>query len=205
MKIGLVPVAAKPYHAGHHALVSMAANENDKVILYVSTSDRKRKGQFEILGTDMTRVWQEELEAIMPSNIEIEYGGSPVRKVWETLGTASDDPDNQDTYVIYSDPEDTAQNYSEPALEKYCGDLRASGQCVLAAEENPGAFTRGEGTPDISGTKVREMLKTGDLQSFSAAMPVGVNSQNIFDILTHAGTQQESLLRNLIRATILSG
>ena len=104
MKIGLVPVSAKPYHAGHHALVTMAANENDKVILFVSTSDRRRKGQFEILGADMIKVWQEELEAIMPQNIEIEYGGSPVRKVWLTLGTASEDPDNQDTYVVYSDP-----------------------------------------------------------------------------------------------------
>ncbi len=205
MKIGLVPVSAKPYHAGHHALVSMAAGENDKVILFVSTSDRKRKGQFPILGTDMIRVWQEELEKIMPSNVEIEYGGSPVRKVWDTLGTASENPDNQDTYVVYSDPVDTAQNYPETSLEKYCNDLRASGQCVLAAEENPSAFTRGEGTPNISGTAVREMLQGGDLQGFSAAMPAGVDSKNIFDILTQGRVQQESLLRNLIRATILSG
>ena len=28
MKIGLVPMAAKPYHAGHHALVERAAAEN---------------------------------------------------------------------------------------------------------------------------------------------------------------------------------
>jgi hypothetical protein len=205
MKIGLVPVSAKPYHAGHHALVSMAAGENDKVILFVSTSDRKRKGQFPILGIDMVRVWQEELENIMPSNVEIKYGGSPVRKVWDALGAASDDPDNPDTYVVYSDPVDTAQNYPETSLEKYCGDLRSSGQCVLAAEENPGAFTRGEGTPNISGTAVREMLEAGDFQGFAAAMPAGVNSQNIFDILTHNKHQQESLLRNLIRATILSG
>ncbi len=205
MKIGLVPVSAKPYHAGHHALVSMAAGENDKVILFVSTSDRKRKGQFPILGTDMIRVWQEELEKIMPSNVEIEYGGSPVRKVWDTLGTASENPDNQDTYVVYSDPVDTAQNYPETSLEKYCNDLRASGQCVLAAEENPSAFTRGEGTPNISGTAVREMLQGGDLQGFSAAMPAGVDSKNIFDILTQGRVQQESLLRSLIRATILSG
>ena len=205
MKIGLVPVSAKPYHAGHHALVSMAAGENDKVILFVSSSDRKRKGQFPILGADMVKVWQEELEGIMPPNVEIEYGGSPVRKVWDALGTASEDLDNQDTYVVYSDPVDTAQNYPEASLEKYCNDLRASGQCVLAAEENPGAFTRGEGTPNISGTAVREMLEAGDFQGFAAAMPAGVNSQNIFNILTQKTSQNESLLRSLIRETILSG
>jgi len=205
MKIGLVPVSAKPYHAGHHALVSMASKENDKVILFVSTSDRKRKGQFPILGDDMVKVWREELEKIMPSNVAIEYGGSPVRKVWDALGTASENPDNQDTYVVYSDPVDTAQNYPETSLEKYCNDLRASGQCVLAAEENPGAFTRGEGTPNISGTAVRGMLQSGDIDGFSAAMPAGVDSKNIFNILTQNAVQQESLLRDLIRATILSG
>ena len=36
MKIGLVPVSAKPYHAGHHALVELAASQNDKVLLFVS-------------------------------------------------------------------------------------------------------------------------------------------------------------------------
>ena len=73
MKIGLVPMAAKPYHAGHHWLVEQAAGENDKVILFVSVSDRKRKGELPILGADMVKVWQEELEPIMPSNVEVKY------------------------------------------------------------------------------------------------------------------------------------
>ena len=141
MKIGLVPVSAKPYHAGHHALVEMAASENDLVKLFVSTSDRKRKGEFPILGDDMIRVWKEELESVMPGNVEIEYGGSPVRKVYDALGVADKDPTNEDTLVVYSDPADTAQNYPEKNLEKYCPILRSSGQCVLAAEENPKAFS----------------------------------------------------------------
>ena len=81
MNIGLVPMAAKPYHAGHHWLVEKAASENDHVILFVSVSDRKRKGEKPILGQDMVRVWQEELESIMPGNVEIRYGGPPVPKV----------------------------------------------------------------------------------------------------------------------------
>lgn len=198
MKIGLVPVSAKPYHAGHHALVEMAAAENDLVKLFVSTSDRKRKGEFPILGDNMVRVWKEELEGIMPGNVEIEYGGSPVRKVYDALGEADKDPANEDTLVVYSDPADTAQNYPETNLEKYCPTLRAAGQCVLAAEENPGSFTRGEGTPNISGTKVRQMLEMGDIKGFSAAMPVGVNIQNIFDILTKR-PQNEWVLRTYIK------
>jgi len=201
MKIGLVPVAAKPYHAGHHALVTKAAGENEKVILFVSTSDRKRKGEFPVSGGDMARIWREELEGIMPGNVEIQYGGSPVKKVYEALATANDS-ESPDTYVVYSDPADTAQNYPEANLKKYCGDLRDSGQCLLAAEEDPSGFTRGEGTPNISGTKVRTMLEKGDFENFSAAMPPGVDGQKIFDILTGQEKQNEYLLRHYIR-TIL--
>ena len=200
MKIGLVPVSAKPYHAGHHALVEKAAAENEKVILFVSTSNRHRRGEFPIDGADMAKIWREELEGIMPGNVDIQYGGSPVRKVWETLGQANDS-ESPDTYVVYSDPTDTAQNYPEANLEKYCGNLRSSGQCLLAAEEDPSGFTRGEGTPNISGTKVRTMLESGDFEGFSAAMPAGVNYQNIFDILTKKA-QNERLLRSYIQ-TIL--
>ena len=183
-KIGLVPISAKPYHAGHHALVMNAASENDLVKLFVSTSDRMRKGEFPITGDSMEKIWAQELEAVMPGNVEIEYGGSPVRKVYDTLGAADTDTNNTDTFVVYSDPVDTAQNYPEKNLEKYCPTLRSSGQCLLAAEENPAAFTRGQGTPDVSGTKVREMLQSGDFEGFSAAMPSGVNAQNIWNILT---------------------
>ena len=59
MNIGLLPISAKPYHAGHHALVEMAAGANDEVLLYVSISDRKRKGELPISGADMKKVWEE--------------------------------------------------------------------------------------------------------------------------------------------------
>ena len=124
-----------------------------------------------------------------------------MRKVYETLGLANDSG-SPDTYVVYSDPVDTAQNYPESNLKKYCGNLRDSGQCLLAAEEDPSGFTRGEGTPNISGTKVRRMLEMGDFEGFSAAMPAGVDGQNIFNILTKKA-QNENVLRAYIK-TILA-
>ena len=185
MRIGLVPVSAKPYHAGHHALVTMAAGENDQVKLFVSTSDRKRKDQFEIHGTDMVRVWQEELEKIMPANIEIVYGGSPVRKVWETLQAAEADPGNQDTYVVYSDPVDTAQNYSEPQLEKYCGDLRSGGHCILAAEEN---------ITDQQILAINQMCKRLDVSLVEAVKASCANAESIRNV---SNLQGRNLLSSL--------
>ena len=59
MKVGLVPISAKPYHKGHHYLVEQAARENDEVIVFASTSDRKRSGEFPITGNSMIRSWND--------------------------------------------------------------------------------------------------------------------------------------------------
>ena len=88
MSIGLIPLSAKPYHSGHHHIVQLAARENSKVILYVSTSDRIKEGEFPIYGKSMLEVWKREIENILPKNVEIVYGGSPVRKVYEFIGDA---------------------------------------------------------------------------------------------------------------------
>ena len=200
MRIGLVPMAAKPYHAGHHALVTAASSQSDKVLVFVSLSNRERKGEFPIYGADMEKIWRQELASIMPPNVDIIYVSSPVRSVWETLEKA-DSTNDPNTYVIYSDPVDTAQNYPDASLAKYCNDLRSSGQCILAAEEHPGALTRGDGTPNVSGTKVRAMLKDGDVDGFAETMPPGVDAHRIFSILTKKQTS-ESHLRKYIRAVI---
>jgi len=200
MKIGLIPVSAKPYHAGHHALVTRAAGENDQVILYVSTSDRKRKGQIPILGADMQRVWQEELEPIMPGNVSIEYGGSPVRNVYVELERA-DQANSDDVYVVYSDPVDTARNYPEPNRMKNFGDLYSRGNVLFAAEEDPAAFTRGVGTPDVSGTAMRAALESCDIEAFRAGMPLGVDAENIRNILCPG--VQERTLRNYVHAILV--
>ena len=199
MRIGLVPVSAKPYHSGHHSLVTTAALENDKVVLFVSTSDRKRKGEFPIHGKDMVRIWKEELESIMPENTVIEYGGSPVRKVYMAIEDACSSQ-SEDTYTVYSDPEDTAQNYPAESRNRYMQPLCDLGKVVFAAEEDPEKFTRGVGTPNISGGKLRYYLESGKLDAFSQYMPPGVNAENIYDILrSHL---QENLMRNFVFAVL---
>jgi hypothetical protein len=200
MKIGLIPVSGKPYHSGHHALVTRAAAENDRVILFVSTSDRKRKGQFPISGADMQQIWDEELEPIMPGNVEIQYGGSPVRKVYDTIGQACSIDGAEETFVVYSDPTDTAQNYPQKQRDKYMQPLCDQGQVIFAAEENPEAFTRGVGTPDVSGTAMRAALESGDLEFFASNMPAGVNAENVYNILRK--DVNENVLRKYIQAML---
>ena len=135
MRIGLVPMAAKPYHAGHHALVEMASAQNDEVFVYVSTSNRERKGQLPILGADMVKIWQEQIENILPGNVRPVYGGSPVRKVYEELERA--EAETSDTiYRVYSDPADTATNYKETSRLKSFPTLHQRGNVIFVAEED---------------------------------------------------------------------
>jgi hypothetical protein len=198
-KIGLVPISAKPYHAGHHSLVTTASVENDEVILFVSISDRTRKDEFPILGKDMVRIWEEELEKIMPSNVRIEYGGSPVRKIYQIIEDACSENSNE-TFVVYSDPQDTAQNYPASAREKYMEPMCSLGKVIFAAEETPEKFTRGKGTPDVSGGKLRHYLESNNFEKFAYYMPPGVNAQNIFNILrSHL---KENLMRDFIFAVL---
>ena len=204
MRVGLVPISAKPYHAGHHALVTRAAGDNDLVMLFVSTSDRKRRGELPVLGSDMLRIWKEYLEPIMPGNVEIYYGGAPVQKVYGTL-QAAEQLLEDDTYVIYSDPGDTAQNYPVCNRLKYFPELYKAGKVVCAAEEDPSAFTRGVGTPDVSGTAMRNAIATDNFKIFSAGMPPGVDARAIFNILQSTNqSANESLLRAYVRDFILS-
>lgn len=202
MKIGLVPIAAKPYHSGHHCLVTIAAAENDLARVFVSLSDRRRSGEMPILGSDMQRVWSEQLEQIMPGNVEIVYGGSPVRNVYETLERA-EKSGSTETYTVYSDPEDTSGNFPLKYRESYFPRMYASGQVRFAAEDNPNKFTRGcvQGTPDISGTMMRAALASGDLETFAAGMPPGVDAQKVFDIL-RSHQVSENLLRSVIRSIL---
>ena len=204
--VGLVPMAAKPYHAGHHALITIASQQNDKVIVFVSTSDRKRTGQFPIYGEDMERIWKEEIERILPSNVVPIYGGSPVRNVYEILGQANEE--GGDTkYVIYSDPEDTEINYPVCNRLKYFPELYEAGLVMCAAEISPDTFTRGVGTPDVSGTKLRAALENNDFETFAAGLPAGVDTEKVFRILRREEAIEEqkktlSLLFSLVESTL---
>ncbi|HIL25906.1 MAG TPA: hypothetical protein EYG21_00710 [Nitrospinaceae bacterium] len=200
MQIGLVPVSAKPYHIGHHSLVETASSDNDIVFLFVSVSDRNREGEFPISGKDMHRIWREELESIMPSNVNIEYGGSPVRKTYQKIQEAVAEG-SEDVFTIYSDVEDSANNYPFDSRDKYMQPLYGAGQVVFAAEEDPQAFTRGQGTPDVSGGKLRHYLESKNFERFADYMPPGVDAQNIFDILSKGGIK-ETLVRDFVFAVL---
>ena len=195
MNIGLIGGSYKPCHAGHFELIMRASKENDEVHLYVSTSDRKRKGEFPIMGSDMETIWKDHLEPILPSNVIVEYGGSPVAKIYKELEIANLN-ESSNMYKIYSDPEDMENNYPENSLTKYAKNLYLNGQIVLVPTERTS-------TVNISGTQMRQFLQACDKDSFLSMLPQGVNKEEIWKILSKKVTN-EIILRKYIKFIINS-
>ena len=188
--VGLVPMSAKPFHDGHMFLIRKAVDQCKKVIVFVSISDRVRKGEITIHGEDMKYIWENILEDSITNkyeNVSFEYGGSPVRKVYKKLQEANDILSG-DVYSVYSDAEDTMKNYSRAERIKYFKDLYISGDVVFPAEESPESFTRGEGSPNVSGKLMRSYLSNAseDKFLFLDSLPWEINDadkEEIFNIL----------------------
>ena len=189
--IGLVPMSAKPFHEGHMSLIRKASDECNRVIVYVSTSDRKKKGEFPIFGEDMKYIWENILEDSIEDkypNVIFVYGGSPVGKVYEKLKEAND-IQTENVYRVYSDVNDTAKRFPAKYKQLHFGDLYNRGKVIFPAEESPKSFTRGEGSANISGTIMRAYLSNGqeDKFLFLDNLPGEIDQtdkEEIFNILT---------------------
>lgn len=194
IRIGLVPMAAKPYHAGHDGLVRIAADENDSVMLFVSTTDRARPGELRVSGDTMQIIWWEYIEPTLPSNVTPDYGGIPVSKLYATLEKA-EAAGSTDTYVIYSDEEDILK-YTDEALKKVAPNLFENGQI-----ERRG-ISRSE-TVQVSGTEMREYIEEDDMIGFIALLPPAIqkHGKEIFELLQD-DVVGESLLRNYVKTLL---
>jgi hypothetical protein len=166
-RIGLIPMAAKPYHAGHDGLIRIAAKENDNVIVLVSDRDRDT-----ISGAGMMRVWQELIQPKLPAHVEVVFCVSPVGKGFELLAKADEDG-SQDTFSIYSDPADVGRFKTLP---KYAPHLTANGQ----VKDRAVARTT---TVNVSGTQMRNWFDAGDQGSFLKHLPRGIDGVRYWNIL----------------------
>lgn len=175
LKVGLIALSAKPLHVGHHELIMLASQECDVVHAYVSTSDRIRKGEVPVYGHDMITIWTDMIEPILPDNVKVEYGGSPVGKIWSELGEENLVPVDK-SFIIYSDPHDITANFPERSLIKYAGNLYKAGLVTLRA------VSRSE-TTDISGTEMRQFLSDDNRLAFIHNLPKGLDGNAIWNRL----------------------
>lgn len=179
--IALIPIAGKPLHIGHWKLIEKAAKENDNVVVYTSSSDRTRKGEFPIYGDDFIKIWSDIFIPALPKNIKVKFVDSPVRSAMHELGwfeqSLTQDEANVPTINLYSDKEDVDTNFKNEDLQKYPALLKANKINKIGVERTS--------TVNISGTKMREFLSSGDKKSFINNLPpVGASEkEEIWNIL----------------------
>lgn len=175
MSVGLVPMSGKPVHQAHWTLIEMAARENDHVILYVSTSDRKRRGQTPILGSDMQEVWRRYLEPALPDNVDVVYGGSPVANVYKQVGEESrrmrEGDDDVARYVVYAGEDDMPKNFPQRNFEKYAPELIEVD--LLDRRSKPV-----DRASDVTGTKMRSHIAQGEREQFEAMLPAPLSGED---------------------------
>jgi len=198
MRIGLVPMSAKPFHAGHFGLIEIASKENDQIHVFVSTADRSRKNEIPIRGQDMVSIWNKYLLPIMPGNAVIEMISNPVRSVYTFLETENLKTSDNNIFTIYSDLADLSR-FPKASMEKYFGNLVSEDLVKLRGVK------RSE-TVNISGTEMRRLLSLGPegKDSFIQNLPDLLSDDakaSIWNILHKEApnTQSESLLRYFIR------
>jgi hypothetical protein len=213
----------KPYHAGHNQLIESIIEDaakdpsgNGKAVIFVGLGSRPP-----VMSKQVLHVWQTYIEPYLSVKasslgvpLHIEYGGGPIGKVLALLKEAGEkcsltgNVDNQ--FFIYSDPEDTEHNYLTPKFSKRTGEeLKSSPPRYYASLTDhdpcpvnfmsvvdPSRFTRGEGTPNISGTAMREAIVAGNFQKFAEGLPIWMDSiaSDIYELYKSNVTTNESLV-----------
>ncbi len=172
-RVGVVPMSAKPYHVGHDMLVRLAASECEEVVVFVSEADRARKGEFPVKGETMRDVWSDHILATLPDNVYVQFVPNPVTAVYRLTGDADADPNDLQTYAIYSDPTDMERNFPPRSVSKYMPNLVARQRVVRR-------LVMREATADVSGTQMRAWLQHGDKARFVAHLPASLDGEAVW-------------------------
>lgn len=176
--VGLIAIAAKPFHAGHWNLIHHALQKCNYTAVFVSTSDRGRKGEFKILGHKMTEIWYSLLipsinEFVDPGRVSFAFSKNPITRLHEHLESAHNSP-VESKFVIFGDEVDVNKNFSDEILQKYQQKLfNRIERCPVPRSE----------TENISGTQMRNYLKYGDRSKFKLHVPEFIDADKYWDLL----------------------
>ena len=198
--VGIIPMAVKPIHKGHWQVIKQAANENDKVFLVVSAKDRGAKGEYEISGNDMIRVWKKFLEPILPPNVDISYSASPLV---DAKGAAKIYTSDEDVFIRLYAGEDDKDRFTEEDLLRYYPVQYPAGRIEPVFVKNvqlPGEDAR------ISGTYMRQLLSAGAKERFKSLLPdeLQANEKESIWNMFYKQPVAERLIRTLVRAYLIT-
>jgi hypothetical protein len=159
MKVGIFQGGFKPFTVGHHSKLSLALQENDKVVLFYGIAARTKGSDFKYTKEMATQIYE-----IVKSALQREYAGkiiiekpfpTPIVATFSFIGAIKDgedkerspvskwgiNPANVEKITIYGDPESLQQfttnvigkkmRTGEDKEERYYGDLVKTGRLVF--------------------------------------------------------------------------
>ena len=196
-RIAVIPMAGKPFHRGHQALIDKAIQDkNDLVIVYISTGGRE-----EIDSSAMVPLWR---DYYLPG-IQQEYGnrvivrfleGSPVFEIRSVISNIL--RQSPDTVVrLYGDEVDAPERV-KTVVEK---------SPEIAARVIPEVIPRSL-TGGISGTSMRQFLVSGDVDSFLDGLPDFLDDASKEEIWSSLSKKiasrqtNENLLRQYVKSLL---
>jgi ATP sulfurylase len=150
-KVGVIPMAGRPVHAGHWCLIENALKENDTVYLFVSIKARG-EGLERIEPGTMVRAWKEVLLPVLPKNVVVRFVENPVLDAFRFVKDAIENP--LMTFTFYGDDVDAAARFSEATLSKTFSQARVRAVGLRRSD-----------TVQISATEIRKMLAENALAS----------------------------------------
>jgi len=202
-KIALIPMSAKPYHKGHHMQVRHASATCDHVYVYVSPTDRQRKGELPVFASSLKTYWRDHIIPSLPDNVTAITTGysmfglnhhplaSPVSAVYAHLESAESAGSNN-TFYIYSDEKDTGNAFPEKSVIKSASSLHANKQIKFPGVEDKNSLPR-----VASGTEVRKAVSDNNFDTFRSLIPDFMSTKDkrsLFTILR----MPESKMGNLM-------
>jgi hypothetical protein len=188
-------MAAKPFHAGHQALLDSAEEDgNELIIVYLSTGGRE-----DVSSSAMVPLWKKYYLPAIQSRygdkvvIRFTKGSSPMYELRSAITNLVRQSD-ETVVSLYGDPSDAAERVDNIINnEKNAIDLRGR----LIAKSIPRELSG-----DISGTKMREYLSSGQKDLFTQNLPDFLSDDAKISIWNSLSSSRSSKNENLLKSFV---
>jgi hypothetical protein len=201
-KIAIIPMAAKPFHAGHDSLIKRAFEDGcQAAIVFLSTG-----GRDEISAEDMIPLWRRVyipgISRVYGKNVSIRFTDSPVR---DAALFAKNFAKNEGVQVlVYGGVDGEGSNEAQQRV-----DMILAKNPELSNKITPVGVSRSE-TGGISGTAMRGFVTSDDFDSFINNLPSWLDAKDrrlVWDTLRKvyakgASATVESFIRKIVKESL---
>ena len=160
--VGLIPIGGKPVTAGHWKLITLASSLCPGVL--VLTSDQGGRGgkkrEARVAGASMRVVWQKWLEPELPDHVVLSIVRNPLHTMHDCIAFFEQ---NGISAMVFGGTEDLERRFERSSLPDATNrmlDCKRLSLLSMSREDH-----------EKSGTRMRELLASGDAAGFKDGLP----------------------------------